>query len=68
MCDMCEINFESLADLGEHITKKHQRKKEFCCVYDGNFFTKMDLDKHYTDVNTSYKIAKVKNGKKGNKK
>ena len=39
VCDMCEINFESFTNLGEHITKKHQRKKDFCCcACDGKFF------------------------------
>ena len=32
VCDMCEINFESFTDLGEHVTKKHQRKKNCVAV------------------------------------
>ena len=40
-CDMCEINFESFADLGEHITKKHQRKKKnFVVLVMVNFIPK----------------------------
>ena len=69
MCDTCEINFPSFTNLGEHITKNHKRNRDFCCsACDSKFFTKMDLDNHYTDVHTSRKLDKVKNGKKGNKK
>ena len=68
-CDICEIIFPSFAHLGEHITKNHKRKWDFCCsLCDGKFFTKLDLDNHFTDVHTSCKLEKVKSGKKGNKK
>ena len=54
LCDMCDLTFQSFADLGQHVNKKHKRTRDFCCsACDGKFFTKIDLDNHYTDVHTN---------------
>ena len=68
-CDVCDLTFQSFADLGQHVNNKHKRTRDFCCsACDGKFFTKIDLDNHYTDVHTNQKVQKLRNIKKGNKK
>ena len=53
-CDVCDLTFQSFADLGQHVNNKHKRTRDFCCsACDGKFFTKIDLDNHYTNVHTN---------------